>query len=146
MEIGDARTEDWPDLERIYRETRLARFAWLRPDRIVGSTLARDAEGEEVYVARETNGGETRVLGFVSVWAADAFVHHLYVDLARHRRGVGAALLECAASRHPGALRLKCVERNDVAREFYLKRGWRAIDRGCSEDGDYLLMERAPGP
>ena len=141
MEIGDARPEEWSELERIYRETRQARFTWLKPERIVESTLARDAEGEAVYVAREAG----LVLGFVSVWAQDAFVHHLYVDLARRGRGVGSALLDFAANRHPGPLRLKCVELNGEAREFYRRRGWRVVGRGCSEDGDYLLMESPPG-
>jgi GNAT superfamily N-acetyltransferase len=140
MEIGDARPEEWPELERIYRETRVARFLWLRPERIAASTLSHDAEGEVVHVAREKG----CVLGFVSVWTQDAFVHHLYVDLARHGRGVGSALLDFAASRHPGPLRLKCVEVNCAAREFYQRRGWRVIGRGCSEDGDYLLMESPP--
>jgi GNAT superfamily N-acetyltransferase len=140
MEIGEACPDEWLELERIYRETRLARFTWLRPERILESTLARDAEGEAVYVAREAG----LVLGFVSVWAQDAFVHHLYVDLSRHRRGAGSALLDFAARRHPGPLRLKCAELNQPAREFYQSRGWSAIDRGCSEDGDYLLLEWQP--
>ncbi len=142
MDIDVAQPADWPELERIYRETRLARFDWMRPERIEASTLARDAEGEAVYVAREAG----RVSGFVSVWAPDRFVHHLYVDAARQRLGVGAALLEFAARRHPGALRLKCVERNQAARDFYLRGGWRVIDRGQSDDGDYLLMEKSGTP
>jgi GNAT superfamily N-acetyltransferase len=138
MEIGAARPEEWPELERIYRETRLARFVWLRPARISASTLKHDAEG--IYVAREAG----RPVGFVSVWAQDAFVHHLYVDRGRQGRGTGSALLDFASARHPGTLRLKCVEQNHAAREFYLRRGWRVIDRGRSEDGDYLLMEWTP--
>ena len=109
MDIDVAQPADWPELERIYRETRLARFDWMRPERIEASTLARDAEGEAVYVAREAG----RVSGFVSVWSPDRFVHHLYVD---------------------------------AARDFYLRGGWRVIDRGQSDDGDYLLMEKSGTP
>jgi len=139
MRIDLARAEDWPDLERIYRETRRACFCWMSPERIESARLAEDAAGEVLYVARDEAG---RVRGFVSVWAPDRFVHHLFVDLAERGRGVGSALLAFAAECHPGALRLKCAEGNLAARAFYLARGWRVIDRGRAEDGDYLLMER----
>ncbi len=142
MEIDVAQPEDWPELERIYRETREACFRWLSRERIAEARLGRDSEGEVLYVARV--GG--RVCGFVSVWAPDRFVHHLYVDLTARGNGAGSALLAFAARRHPGALRLKCVAQNDAAREFYLRRGWRVIDRGSAEDGDYLLMEKAGAP
>lgn len=148
MFIEKAKEGDWPELERIYRETRLAVFSWVPAERIVAATLARDAEGEVVYVARDATGPgpeEGWVLGFVSVWAPDNFVHHLYLDLALRGRGAGTALLEFVAKNHPGALRLKCVERNAAAREFYLRRGWRVVGGGLSDDGDYLLMERAGG-
>lgn len=138
MRIEEAKPEDWTALERIYREARLAAFAWVPRERIEAGSLARDAEGESVYVARAEDGAP---LGFVSVWAPDNFVHHLYVDPARRRGGAGAALLEFVASRHPGALRLKCSVRNLAAREFYRRRGWREIGGGTSEDGDYLLLE-----
>jgi hypothetical protein len=38
-------------------------------------------------------------------------------------------------------LRLKCVEANRQALQFYEKNGWQILDRAVGEDGPYSLME-----
>lgn len=41
-----------------------------------------EIEGERVFLAHR----KARVLGFVSIWMAEAFVHHLYVDPSCQRQ------------------------------------------------------------
>lgn len=137
MEIAPATAADWPELNRIYRDVRRRHFHWLPAERIGPNDLDRDAAGEVVHVAREAGA----ILGFISVWAPDRFIHHLYIDTARQSRGAGSRLLDFALRSYPAPLRLKCVAQNERARRFYLHRGWSVIGGGLSEDGNYLLLE-----
>lgn len=140
MTIELATAADWPELNRIYRDVRRRHFHWLPEERIGFDDLDRDAAGEVVHVAREAGA----ILGFVSVWEPDHFIHHLYVGGAHQNRGVGSRLLEFVRQTHSRSLRLKCVTVNERARRFYLRHGWRQIGDGLSEDGDYLLLESPP--
>jgi hypothetical protein len=41
----------------------------------------------------------------------------------------------------PRSYRLKCIARNQVALNFYLKNIWVEIGTGIREDGEYFLIE-----
>lgn len=140
MEIARATTDDWPELNRIYRDVRRRHFHWLPDERIGNDDLGRDTVGEALYVAREHGA----VLGFIAVWPPDRFIHHLYVDGAHQGRGVGSRLLDFVRRTYPAPLRLKCVAQNERARCFYLRRGWRVVGGGVDVDGNYLLIESPP--
>ena len=142
MQIVPATAADHPALNRIYRDVRRRDFHWLAPERIGENDFNRDTAGEVIHVARE---GDV-LLGFISVWTADSFIHHLYVDTAQQARGVGSRLLDFARATYPGPLRLKCVAQNERARRFYAQHGWRVVGSGLSEDGNYLLLESPPAP
>jgi GNAT superfamily N-acetyltransferase len=97
---------------------------------------------EEELVVAALNGAPT---GFAAVYRPAAFVHHLYVDPARQRRGAGSALLAAAARiAGPGAS-LKCLVANRAARAFYRAQGWGEDDDIGGEDsaGPWIWI-RAP--
>ena len=78
---------------------------------------------EEVFVA--VRDGE--MVGFVSLYRSDAFVHSLFVE--PRGQGVGPALLMRAIA-EVGRVSLKCADENRVARRFYDRLGFTEIDHG----------------
>lgn len=66
------------------------------------------------------------------------WLEHLYVAPARQGAGLGAALLAHAKAMSPGALRLWTFQRNHVARAFYERFGFRAVEEtaGENEEGE----------
>ena len=81
------------------------------------------------------------ILGFISVWEPDHFIHHLFVHPDHQRQGIGQLLLSSLYSWLALPYRLKCVAKNQVALAFYEKNGWVEVGRGVGEEGDYLLLE-----
>ncbi|MGI4982466.1 MAG: GNAT family N-acetyltransferase [Janthinobacterium lividum] len=133
--VRDAGAADRPALEQIFLTGR-------RQMGMQGVlTLAQFGEqtrGERVLVAEET---PATPLGFVSVFMADHFIHHLYVAPGHRRRGVGLALLRALPGWQRVRYRLKCLSLNTSAQTFYTSCGFLPIASGSSENGDYLLLE-----
>lgn len=76
--------------------------------------------GEDILVAAS----EVQVVGFLSLWRPDAFVHFLHVARPWRRRGVGERLLAAARREVPRPLELKCLISNRAALSFYRHLGW----------------------
>lgn len=68
-----------------------------------------------------------RVLGFAAL--GDNRLEHLYVDPEAHNRGIGSALLAHAKERRPGGFDLWTFQRNEGARRFYDRHGFREVER-----------------
>lgn len=106
-----------------------------RPDE-----LAELTRGEDLLVAHA--GGE--IVGFLSLWRAEAFVHFLHVAPAWRRRGVGRRLLEVASGETCRPLELKCLASNKRALAFYRRLGWRAVNQSLDPPAPYVrLRQRA---
>ena len=80
----------------------------------------KQIEGEVILVAN----CEFRMLGFVSVWEAENFLHHLYVSPEYQGRGIGSSLIKACKEKCGLPLSLKCDRCNNKAREFYIRNGW----------------------
>jgi len=130
--------KDRQQLAAIYRECR-TEATWLRTP-VMEPDFSRDTEGEVLLVAV---GSDDQPEGFVSVWEADRFIHHLYVRAGSRQKGIGTQLLESLRPRLPMPWRLKCVRANDGALAFYLRQGWLEISSGVGEDGPYAVLEKA---
>ncbi|MEZ5327002.1 MAG: GNAT family N-acetyltransferase [Verrucomicrobiales bacterium] len=137
MKIRLASSPDWSAICEIYNSVRLRQFSWIDPATIEPDDIRRDSDGEEIHVA--VKGGA--ILGFISVWSPESFIHHLFVSPDSQGQGVGVRLLEFACDAYQSPLRLKCVQMNEKALNFYKRNCWAVIDEGTSEDGSYLLME-----
>ena len=92
-------------------------------------------EGEAIYVAER----DKELIGFVSVWQADKFIHHLYVLPEAQGTGVGSFLLDLCENTFGGPLSLKCEASNIQAQRFYRSKGWVVCESGVGDDG---LWER----
>lgn len=126
-------------LEAIYRECR-AEAAWLPPVAREDSDFARDTAGETLFVAAGT---DDNPLGFLSVWAPDRFVHHLYVRSESRNRGIGKALLGYLRTQLPMPWKLKCLTANDAALAFYESQGWRNVSSDVGAEGPYFVLEKS---
>ena len=115
-----ARKDALPYLPQIHtdNETR----AWIRERLVPAAT---------VWVAEL----EGKVVGFISVNGQT--VEHLYVHPDHQRRKIGTTLLDHARLLSPDRLELYTFERNEGARRFYERHGFRAIAFGQeNEEGE----------
>nr|WP_314071520.1 GNAT family N-acetyltransferase [uncultured Roseococcus sp.] len=126
-------------LAEIYATVRRETMHWLDPDYFRSSDFSRDSQGEDILVARSA---ADEILGFVSVWAPDAFIHMLYVRREWRGMGVGKALLAALPGWPERSYRLKCLTRSTEARLFYLCQGFVATGCGTSPEGDYEELTR----
>ncbi|MDE1477658.1 GNAT family N-acetyltransferase [Xenorhabdus bovienii] len=137
MEITVFYPEHIEALRILYLESRKVTFTWLNTDNYQLTDFDKDTEGEMIYIAVE-NG---KVLGFISVWVQNHFIHHLYVSTESHRCGIGTQLLDFVKSKYPHQLSLKCLVKNHKAVNFYEFNGF--IKKAKSSDelaGNYYLM------
>lgn len=138
IQLRPAKHTDLPELANLFLSARRQAFHWCDPEAFQPGDFATQTEGEIIHLAEDPEG---RLLGFVSIWLPDSFVHHLYVAPEHQRRGVGTVLLESLPSWLPLPHTLKCLARNLPAIAFYQRHGWVEKDRGRDQLGDYLLME-----
>ncbi|MCG3147997.1 MAG: hypothetical protein PCFJNLEI_01439 [Verrucomicrobiae bacterium] len=131
--IRKAQPADYPQLAQIFLDARRQVFPWQIP---VLSDFEQQTAGEIIYVAVEK-----KPVGFISIWEPDRFIHHLYVAPQHQRCGIGKQLLDSLRQWLPLPYQLKCVAKNELARAFYTKHGWREISRGTSADGEYIILE-----
>ena len=137
LRVLPATVSDMPNVERIFHET-ISVAPWIPEHARALPDFAAESAGELVFVCRNP---DDCVLGFISIWEPEAFIHHLYVDPLHKRCGVGSTLLGSLDQWLPKPWRLKCVEKNTSAHAFYRALGWRTIDRGEGDHGTYLLLE-----
>lgn len=143
MRIRPASVSDHPALAELFLQVRREIFTWQDSASFRLDDFAIETEGEVIHLAENEEG---RLLGFISVWEPENFVHHLFIAGNSRGTGIGKALLSELGSRDPGPFRLKCVEDNSNALAFYRRLGWTVIGRGESDDRPYLLMESARHP
>ena len=106
------------------------------PRQINLASFEAETKGETLFVAEADN----RIVGFVSIYLPQSFVHHLYVDPTFHGRGIGKALLARAVALAGGQASLKCQTRNGDAVGFYRRLGWRDAEQGESEFGPWIRL------
>lgn len=82
---------------------------WLAPESRLKADFAKASEGEILFVCCNR---ENDVLGFVSIYEPDSFIHHLYVARHCQRLGIGAALLKFLEAYIIKPWHLKCVAQN----------------------------------
>ncbi|NIJ54882.1 GNAT family N-acetyltransferase [Dyadobacter arcticus] len=140
IEIWPIKEPDKPILRQLYEEIRAQTFTWLTKEQLETGTFDEDTAGEKILVARF----EGNIVGFISVWEADRFIHHLYVRKPYQGQGIGQLLVLAAQSDIRGIITLKCLVRNRQAVKFYIKNGWKERSRGVSEQGGYILFELKP--
>lgn len=132
MNVNEASPEGLEELLFIYNSSRQAAGCFRQPY-VELDEFKESLAGEAVYVARI----DARVVGFVSVWVADRFVHHLYVLPEFQGQGIGSRLLEWCRQKYGKSLSLKCEVANANAQRFYRNKGWFPKESGTGVDGEW---------
>lgn len=125
-------------LRVLFLASRDAAFSWT-------PSFAHKLEDFDVATAGETvlvAVSADSLLGFASIYAADSFLHNLFVHPRHQGQGVGKALLDHCEGYFTTAPTLKCVSANAAARRFYESQGWTVRGEAEGPDGPYLLMGR----
>ncbi len=124
------------DLRRIFLEVRQKTFYWLDTQNYNLTDFDFETQGEFVLVAVF----DDKVVGFISLWLRDSFIHHFYIDEKFQHQKIGTKLLEEAIEIMKTPITLKCLEKNVKAVDFYLNKGFVGIDKGVSNHGEYILF------
>jgi ribosomal protein S18 acetylase RimI-like enzyme len=124
-------------LRELFLKARQNTFTWADTASFNILDFDKETEGEYVLIAISDNS----LVGFISVWPVDNFIHHLYVDEKYQKRGTGTALLKAALAKTKFPIRLKCIENNIKAVNFYKKNGFVEKGRGTTEEGTFILFE-----
>jgi len=135
MEIKIFHSVNIDALRQLYLDARVSTFTWLNTQDFKLLDFDKDTEGEQIWVAVE----EDEIVGFISIWSAENFIHHLYVRSENIGRGIGSALL-AEAKQHFSGLSLKCQVENKSAIAFYSSKGFiidSTVDKGLES---YHLM------
>lgn len=125
------------DLRTLFLTVRKNTFWWADTTAFTILDFDKETEGECIWVALLHN----QPVGFISVWLANKFVHHLYVDAVYHRLGIGTKLLDHVIDKIGFPLRLKCIEKNGLAIDFYTKRGFCVKEKGLASNEAFVLIE-----
>jgi len=131
---------DGPALRELFIRSRTSAFPWRPIDAFRLGDFDEQTKDEFILVAER----DGIAVGFLSLWQPDEFIHHLFVDPAWMRCGVGSVLLHALPGWPTTRYRLKCLSRNVSALAFYSHHGFIEIGSGVGEDGDYRLMEFDP--
>jgi ribosomal protein S18 acetylase RimI-like enzyme len=132
MIIRNSDAPDLPDLVAIYNAAR-APIECFQAAQVTVEEFQTLTEGEEIQVATDNE----EVIGFVSVWSPENFIHHLYVSPDRQHKGIGKALIRACVSRYGLPLKLKSVIANTGACAFYEHNHWLVKETGVGPDGPY---------
>ena len=135
-EIRKYRETDIDDVFAIYTRSR-EKGSFLQRAEVGLDSFKQLIEDEELYLAIE----KEVPVGFVSIFAEQSFIHHLYVLPQFQRRGFGKALMSHIGNKYEHPLSLKCEKENKPAVSFYKKSGWKIFKKGSEIDGtEYILM------
>ena len=107
----------------LYVRSGQAAFTWRPPEHFRLEDFRRFALDEEVWLALM---GEA-VVGILSIFREENFIHCLYVDPDAQRLGVGRALVEYLRKETGQPLTLKLDTPNKKAIAFYEATGWQRM-------------------
>lgn len=123
-------------LDRVQR----ASFPWDEAIAYGPDAFLRSTAGEETTLAWAGH----RLVGFVSVYPPETFVHSLFVELGWQGNGIGRRLLAAGLAGRTCAARLKCKIGSVAAQRFYERLGWREVARSGHRLNDWILYLHEP--
>ncbi|MEJ5053407.1 GNAT family N-acetyltransferase [Sphingobacterium sp. MYb382] len=127
-------------LRALFLASRQKSFSWLDTSTYRLDDFEQQTAGELIFVALL----DGHVVGFISIWEEDNFIHHLYIAEGHKNQKIGTTLLTTACQYLDGPVQLKCLVENVNACSFYRKNGFVEKETGDSAEGKYVLMERLP--
>ena len=134
--ISSATGSDIEELRQLFLSVRQATFAWLDTSAYRLTDFDEQTKDEWMLVARCDNS----IAGFISVWEAEAFLHHLYVHKDHQGMGVGTALLNAVKERFAAGITLKCLVKNTAALAFYKRNCFKETTIGTANNGEFIVL------
>ncbi|MCC3373727.1 GNAT family N-acetyltransferase [Cohnella sp. REN36] len=136
MMIREASEKDYPELRKIFLESRAQNFHWANTEEMTLEDFDRETIGESIILAEDN----FHILGYASLYLPESFIHHLFVHPNDTGKGVGALLLNRAIEKMNKPIRLKCVSENRRALQFYLNHGWKKVVEEGSPGEKYWVL------
>lgn len=75
------------------------------------------------------------MVGFISIWEPDSFIHHHYVLPKCQSMGIGKMLHDTGVKMLTNPVKLKCLKGKERALDFYMNQGWVVIEDGLDDLG-----------
>ncbi|EOT41827.1 GNAT family N-acetyltransferase [Enterococcus columbae] len=138
FQIRAAKKVDWAKLADIYYWSRLKSGCFAPDETSKLLDFKRDTVDEEIYVCLF----DEQIVGFLSYYRPDSFIHLLFVDPAFWQNGIGKALLSYAFAEFSRPLTLKCLAHNVKALGFYEHLGFvrgQRVKTSQTKDDYYVL-------
>lgn len=135
-EIRPASPADTEALRALFLATRRTSFYWADPASLLLEDFDAATQDEPILVAILND----QIVGFVSWWPPENFIHNLFVDPAHQGSGIGKQLLAACLQQIGQPATLKCVQQNAGALRFYQRLGWEVAGEGLTNDVPYFLL------
>jgi ribosomal protein S18 acetylase RimI-like enzyme len=136
--IRKSKPEDTPQLEMLFQQTRQHTFTSRPKDEFQMGDYAKSVEEDEVWVAEE----DDLIVGFVSTYPADNFIHNLFVYPSHQRKGIGTTLLQEAEANLRKPMTLKIAMDNRKVCAFYESHGWFQVSVHKNDPKPYILYKK----
>ncbi|MEA5428811.1 GNAT family N-acetyltransferase [Arcicella lustrica] len=139
--ITESKPTDLPALRTLFLQERINTFTWLNTSLFSIADFDKETAGEFVLVAKEDN----KIVGFITVWEEDNFIHHLFIDEKHQNQGIGTVLIKAVIDKFGLPIKLKCLSNNTKAVEFYQRKGFEEKGKGATTNGTFILFELREG-
>ena len=121
--IRKVNQEDIPQLEILFLLTRIKTFPERPEHEFQIGDYQKSTADDEVWVMEEAN----KIIGFVSTYSADNFIHNLFIHPIHQKCGNGTQLLKVAEKNLGRPMTLKIAMDNLKESGFYEKHGWHKV-------------------
>ena len=138
ISIRRAKHEDIQQLEILFQFTRQETFASRPNNEFQIGDYQKSTADDEVWVMEEN----TAIIGFVSVYSADNFIHNLFIHPSHQRCGKGTQLLQIAEKNLERPMTLKVAMDNLRVCSFYEKHGWYQASIHQDTAEPYMLYKK----
>ncbi len=135
--VLEATQSNYEELREIFFTVRKNTFHWIKPETLKLSDFDESTKDELILIALIEN----EIVGFISIWVPEKFIHNLFVLEGFQGRGVGTALVNEAIERVGLPLALKCVKSNTKAFNYYVSHNWKVEKEDMCSEGLYYLMK-----
>jgi ribosomal protein S18 acetylase RimI-like enzyme len=126
-------------LEHLFQCTRQSTFTARSSEAFRLGDYVESTRDDDVWVA-EDNGA---IVGFVSVYHDDNFIHNLFVHPAHQGKGIGKTLLRIAEQNLGRPMTLKAALENPRSFTFYERYGWHQVSVHPEAEEPYALYRKA---
>jgi ribosomal protein S18 acetylase RimI-like enzyme len=139
MNLRKPNMEDIDALEELFQLTRQHTFTLRPAEEFKIGDYAKSTQEDEVWLAEETG----VIIGFVSIYTSDNFIHNLFVHPKSQGKGIGKQLLQVAEENLDRPMTLKAAMDNPKSFSFYEKYGWHQVSIHEDVDEPYILYRKS---